>query len=246
MKTKDLSTHISATYATLRLVLVVIGFVLPPLLWIGGYVFAKEPLAGSLSAYYYAGDGVMRNWFVGSLFVVGGLLFAYKGYTQLEDYALNFAAGFALLVALFPMTGPVRAGDGQTGDNPFSIHGICAAAFFVCIAYVCIFQASATVTLIADEARRKRYRRKYRTLGILMLLSPVIAFILTLLPWLRNSLIFFVEAAGVYVFASYWGVKSWEIRETQADQRAATGKIQTQQPDKLTDVFRESSVRTVA
>jgi hypothetical protein len=61
MKTKDLSTHISATYATLRLVLVVIGFVLPPLLWIGGYVFAKEPLAGSLSAYYYAGDGVMRT-----------------------------------------------------------------------------------------------------------------------------------------------------------------------------------------
>ena len=89
------------------------AFAFPLLLWIGGYVLAKLPLAGSMSAYYHAsdflhpeqgppGDGVMRNEFVGILFAVGALLVVYQGYSWLEDYALNAAGALALEMPCFP------------------------------------------------------------------------------------------------------------------------------------------------
>jgi hypothetical protein len=63
-----------------------------------------------MSAYYHAidslypdqgipGQGSMRNEFVGILFAVGALLFAYQGYSRLEDYALNLAGVLALETA---------------------------------------------------------------------------------------------------------------------------------------------------
>ena len=53
-----------------------------------------------MSAYYHAGQGVMRNEFVGILFAVGALLFAYQGYSRFEDCALNLAGVLALGIAL--------------------------------------------------------------------------------------------------------------------------------------------------
>jgi len=234
----DLSAHIAATYRTLRIVLVAVGFALPLVLWLGYYIFTRDlHLQNSMSAYYHAGNGVMRGWFVGSLFAIGALLFVYQGFTSPEDYALDVAGVLALGIALFPMPWPV----GEK-NNPFSLHGICAFLFFLCIAYVCIFQASATLKLIGNETRLKRYRWTYRALGIAMVASPVIAFILTLVPWFRSSLVFFIEAAGVYVFALYWLIKSREIRETQADHKAARGELRAPRVQRLPDLFRELSI----
>jgi hypothetical protein len=47
------------------------------------------------------------------------------------------------------------------------------------------------------------------------------------LGW-NKSVIFVVEAAGVYSFASYWLVKSWEMSETGADGKAARGQLKVQ------------------
>lgn len=247
MKTKDLSNHIAATYRALRVGIAVIAFAFPLILWIGGHILANLPLEGSMSAYYHAGDalnpgqGVLRNEFVGILFAIGTILFLYQGITRLEDYALNIAGVLALGIALFPMTWPVASG---SKDNPFSLHGVCAVSFFVCIAYVCIFRASDTLTLIKDDAKRKRYRRGYKLLGVLMLASPVIAFILSSILKLQNSSTFFVEVAGVYVFAAYWVLKSYEISETNSDQRAALGKLRVE-PHRLPDAFRTISITPV-
>jgi len=78
-----------------------------------------------------------------------------------------------------------------------------------------------------------------------MVASPAAAFVLSVIPWLRGSRVFFVEAAGVYVFALYWLVKSREIQETQADHKAARGRLHAPQPAKLSDAFREMPVRPV-
>jgi hypothetical protein len=237
-----LSNQIAETYNTLRVVLVVIGFALPPLLWLGYYICTGDPqLQDSMSAYYYAGNGVMRGWFVGCLFAIGALLFVYQGFTPPEDYALDIAGILALGVALFPMAWPVGK-----EDHRFTVHGICAFLFFLCIAYVCIFQASATLKLIRNKIRLKRYRRTYKVLGILMIVSPAAAFILTLIPWFRSSLLFFVEAGGVYVFAVYWLIKSREIRETQADHKAVRGELCAPRIHSLGDIFRERSVTDVS
>jgi hypothetical protein len=240
MKTTDLSVHIAKTYATLRIALVFVGFALPLVLSAGGIWLANEPLAGSMSAYYYVGDGKLRDWFVGSLYAVGALLIIYRGYTQFENYALNLGGVFAVLVALYPMAPPVKAGAVQPGENPFSMHGLFAGAFFFCIAYVCIFQASATLSLVADRARRNRYRRIYRILGVAMVVSPAIAFVLTMLRPFQHSLVFFVEAAGVYMFSVYWSVKSFEIHRTQADRRAAAGMLEIREHSQVEERLKGS------
>ena len=42
-------------------------------------------------------------------------------------------------------------------------------------------------------------------------------------PGGEPSVVFFVEVFGVWAFAVYWLVKSWEIRQTSADRAASQG-----------------------
>ena len=262
----DLSEHMLSTYQTLRVVLVVIALAFPWVLWIGGMYISRDriKLQHSISAYYHAnavsmrefaeretaisegrqrppvhldsGRGVMRNWFVGALFAISALLAVYKGFRPAEDLALNLAAIFASLVALFP------SGWDERG---LPYHGIFAVAFFLCIAYVCIFCASATLSLVKED-KRARYRRTYKMLGYLMVAAPVLAAILTQFLGLHASYIFFAEAFGVYAFAAYWLVKTLEIRETNADRRAASGELQLPAGAGAADAVREVRVTSKA
>src|SRR5262245_9368907 len=244
---KDLSNQVAATYKTLRLGLAVLAFAFPLLLYFGGRIFWKLPLAGSLSAYYLyhcvelsadkmpdpsgpatctrASDepdkGVLRNPFVGILFAVGALLFAYQGFSRLEDYALNLAGILAWGVALFPLDWPPDPNQGFS----LTLHGTFAVSFFLCIAYVCIFRAGDTLPLIHDPAIRKRYLRTYQFLGLAMVIFPLLAWALTsITPW-KTSAIFFVELAGIYVFSIYWVIKSHEASKTNVDEKASRGKL---------------------
>ena len=174
----------------------------------------------------------MRDEFVGILFAVGVILFVYQGYTRLEDYALNLAGILAWGIALFPMAWPSGA-----SHSSFSLHGTCALSFFVCIAYVCIFRASDTLALIHDKAAYQCYRRTYICLGIAMVALPALAFFFISQSPLHTSAIFFVELAGIYVFATYWVVKSHEVSKTDSDKKAAMGKLRVE-PHGLSDGLR--------
>lgn len=240
---KDLSNQTAATYKMLRLGLAVLAFVFPPLLWLGGKISAGIPLAGSMSAYYHVstpppdlgepGQGVMRNEFVGILFAVGVLLFAYQGYSRLEDIALNLAGILAFGVALFPMKWPPGGHD----DGQFSLHGACAISFFVCIAYVCIWRARDTLPLIKDKTLHDRYLWTYRLFGWAMVAFPALTWLVISQSPANKSTIFFLEAAGIYVFAAYWTVKSHEASRTRVDEKATRGELHNQ-PHQLTDALR--------
>ncbi len=262
----ELSEHMVSTYQTLRGVLVVIALLFPWVLWFGGHLsHDRLQLQPSMSDYYHAnavsmrefaeresavhegrqrqnvhldsGRGVLRNWFVGVLFGISALLVVYKGYRPAEDVALNLAGVFAVLIALYP----------NAWDDPgLPFHGIFAVTFFLCIAYVCIFCASATLSLIKDENKRKRYHRLYRFLGSAMVATPILAAILSELLQHRNSYIFFAEAAGVYAFAIYWWVKTREINETNADRRAASGELLLPAGIGPADAVRDIRVESVA
>ncbi len=203
----DISEHMKATYRALRLGVAVLGILLPWLLWIAGRV-AGAPLQPSMSDYYDAG---MRDEFVAVLCAVAFLLVSYKGYTSLENWALNLGGAFLVGVALVP-----------TGRS--WLHGTFAVLFFVCIAYVCLFRASDTIGLIHDPERRRRFTRTYQLLGVGMILSPVGAVILTFVLH-PTSLTFFVEALGVSAFAAYWLVKGRELAETDAEALARHGGL---------------------
>jgi hypothetical protein len=160
------------------------------------------------------------------------MLVVYKGYRPAEDVALNLAGVFAVLVALFPMAWDVPG---------LPYHGIFAFCFFMCIAYVCIFCASATLPLV-NEKRRAYYRRWYKWLGYAMVASPVLASILTWVLNSHSSYLFFAETSGVYAFAAYWLVKTLEIRETKADEKAANGELQLAAGAGPSDAIREIPV----
>src|ERR1700730_12876860 len=65
-----LQKYIAQTYFGLRLVLAILAFAFPWLLYIGSRL-ANEGLAPSLSAYYELHGGLMRDEFVGALWAVG-------------------------------------------------------------------------------------------------------------------------------------------------------------------------------
>lgn len=226
MSETPISSHIAKTYAAARGGLAYLAFGFPLVLLIGGYFLAKLPLQDSMSAYYHAGGGVMRNWFVGLLFALGINLFLHKGFTPAENNALNLAGVMALGVALFPMAWKgFEAVDLTVWTIEFSLHGFCAVALFLCIGYVSIFRACDTVDLVKDKKRRERYAMIYKCLGWAMVASPVAAFILSNVTDSRNTLIYFIELAGVWVFAAFWLIKRHEIAETNADGKAARGEL---------------------
>src|SRR5262245_56068446 len=118
MQTKDLSKSIAGTYFALRIGLGVIAFLFPVLLWLGGQFLAHISLQGSMSDYYHAamqslaspppgqeaalspaGQGAMRDLFVGILFAAGIILLLYQGVSKPEDYALNLAGVLAFGIA---------------------------------------------------------------------------------------------------------------------------------------------------
>ena len=222
LRSDELQKHIIATYTNLRWGLVVIAFAFPVLLYIGGRVFDDLPLLDSMSQYYHSD---MRNVFVGFLFAIGACLYLYKGFTPLENYLLNFAAIFALGVAIFP-----TACREEIVCNTFTAskpHGISAVLSFLCIALVCWFCASDTLSEMKDKAKARRYRKWYKIIGVAMAASPIVAVILTF-TLSKSSLIFFVELAAIWVFATYWLVKSLEIRDTNAEEKAAARQLTLQ------------------
>ena len=235
MKPQDLQEHITATYFTLRSGLIVLGTTLPFVLWIGGSVRGDLPLQPSMSAYYHAHNGIMRDEFVGVLWAVGVCLYLYKGYTRFENYALNLAGVFAVCIALFPMRWNCAP-----SCSSFSPHGMFAVLFFLVIAYVCVFRASDTLSLMSDAVKATRYKRTYRALGIGMIASPVAAVILTSGLQIATELrptVFLIEAGGVLVFATYWLVKSREVFQTNSERSAIEGKLRMN-PSRVWDAFK--------
>lgn len=225
-----MQNHMLATYASLRIGVAVIAILFPPLLWLGG-IYLGMPLQDSMSAYYHATCdlGSMRNWFVGLLFAVGIILHLYRGFSRQENIALNIAGILAVGIAIFPMQwacGEVCGMLCHAEHKGISLHGVVAISFFICIAYVCIFRASDTLHLMDDKVRERRYRLIYRQLGIGMILSPVIAILLAYLVKQENSYRFFAEAAGIWIFAAYWLLKSREISITNAERLAVSKEIQ--------------------
>lgn len=239
MDPRELRAHIRSTYFALRTGMAALALALPWLLWIGGRLFAGLPLQASMSAYYHGGGGAMRDELVGILVAISLFLVLYRGFTRFEDWALNLAGLLLAGVALVPM--PWDCGDSCGG---FSLHGAMAVLFFLTLAYVCIFRASDTLGLIPDRDQARRFRSAYRWLGAGMVASPLVAVILTFLlqPRLQaRSTVFFVEAAGVYVFAIYWIVKSREIALTDSEGLALDGKLATRSY-RAADLFKPISV----
>lgn len=217
-----LQRHMAGTYFALRIGVGSLAAALPILLWLGGRFADGEPLRCSMSAYYYS--PAMRDTFVGVLVAIGTFLYLYKGFSRSENWALNLAGALAVGIAMRPTT--PRCDD---AGGPLTLHGTFAVSFFLAIAYVCLFRASDTLSLIRDARRARRLRTIYRTLGALMIVAPAIAAGLAVLVSSGTQgkpTLFLVEAAAVFTFAAYWLIKSREMSATNAEGLALERKLQ--------------------
>ncbi len=216
--------HVFSSYVSLRLGIAIIAIVLPVLLLLIG-ILLEEPMRESMSAYYHMSSET-RDVFVGILCAIGVFLHLYKGFSNLENYLLNAAGIFAVMVAVFPMDAckvnvcdaAAVAASAQGVDVlglHLTLHGASAVLFFISIAAVCVFCAHSTLHFMENQPRESLYRLIYRILGGLMIALPVGIFL-----FFQKSNTFFAEAAGVWVFSGYWIVKTLELKETRADRIA--------------------------
>ena len=224
MEARELLQHMLATYRTLRFVMFSIAFSFP-LVLVGYGWWLGVPIQHSLSAYFYAGHdkfAALRTIFVGVLCALGAALIAYRGVSPRENWALNFAGVFAVCVALFPMLWPEPPDKPTVGSG---WHVLLAQSLFASLFYVALFRKEDTIEQIKDESVRKRYKAAYIMTGWVMVLSPVSAWGITLLAGRASHLVIALEWAGIWAFAGFWLVKSFEMRGSNFEHEVASQRM---------------------
>lgn len=258
MKSSEVHNHIHETYHSLRIGLAALAVALPFILILGGLFVYGIERQGELSAYYFAqtpgqthlGVYPMRSWFVGILCAIGSFLVLYRGFSNTENWLLNFAGISAVATAIIHMRVPPDCAicGGEYFPSWPTAHLTFAAAFFILMAWVSV--ACSEETLIElDAGKAANYQKVYDTLAALMVLVVVVVPIGTYLAdssrKLFNGLILPIEIAGIFLFAAYWRIKSREIREIDAQKEAMTREIRDT-PDQPVRRTRSPTWRTKA
>lgn len=174
----------------------------------------------SISYYYWVQNGGMpRNWLVGSLWATGIFLFLFRGLSRKENWALNVAGFFAIMIAMNPMANDQSCSSEKIKGvtdllHSLSIHGTCAMIFFICLAVVAIFFSKDRVNLIPDPQRRRWFKFGYNLAGTLMVALPTVVLLIHKLSQqdCRHPTIFWCETFGIEAFAAYWFLKTYEYR----------------------------------
>lgn len=230
MKPEQLQEHIYKTYYGLRNGFCVLAIAFPLLLIAIGW-WNQIHIQGSMSAYYFAfapEESTLRVFpgravFVGLLFMLGVTMILYKGLSPLEDWLLNIAGAAGVVAALVPMQTPDYCDN--CGSNTFAyIHEIAGVVAFSCIAAVALFCTQTTLKKLPNAELEPWFRWAYRMLGAAMLLAPLAAIVMTRFLGIYDERIFFAEAVGLWVFATFWALRSYELRLSQYEWNALTGK----------------------
>lgn len=213
------------SYLTLRQFLGWMGITMPFVLVFFNWIFFRNDIATSLSAFYHV--KYVGALFVGVLCAFGVFLIAYKGYPLYatdkwhefsDNTVTNFAGVFAIGVAFFPAS-PANPSD---LDTIFAVvHFASAALFLAALAYLAFFLFTKTypaaephpvvdAELRAAEGRQKRFRDwVYRICGIVIVLCIVLIGVNSLLGDVLESIkpVFWLESIAIITFGFSWLVK---------------------------------------
>ena len=178
----------------------IIAFTLPIILYLGDALYLNGggwTPRDSISSYYYS--IIMRDVFVGFLFVVGAMLFAYEGFSKLDKWICTLGGIMAFLIGLFPTK--------YTTTGHLGIHEYSAIVLFLILAFLCLYS-------FTNHSKRSYYYFKkewrfwtYFISGILILISMVGIAIFPEGP----SSTFIFESIALFSFGIAWGTKSNHI-----------------------------------
>jgi len=186
-------------YRTLRLLVGIVTFALPLFV----LIFSSFTPLSSISVSYHTGA---RDIFVGSLFMIGTLLIAYRGYDPIENRIANLGAAAAIVAALCP-----TARDLHPIDTMAVIHALAGVVLFSTIAYFCLgpFKQSAKKR---NNAKAKRRARMYTVCGWVIIVCILVVAIVQIpaavefkTGWL---LAFWAEFIALWAFSFAWIVAS--------------------------------------
>ncbi|WP_395659853.1 hypothetical protein [Nocardioides sp.] len=202
------------SYLLIRLVVGVVGILLPLVLWTVDALVLQGSITvrGSLSAYYHSGA---RDLFVGTLCVTGCLLLTYlAAQRRTWDYWLSTVAGAAVIgVALLPTErppfypGPPTPLQARWGEHAVAtVHFACAAVFVLSLAALCF------VFAVRDQ-RYGGHPVLHRVCGVLILAAvawAALGLVVDLdLGWLTS--LYLGEVAAVWAFGTSWLVKGVDL-----------------------------------
>jgi hypothetical protein len=227
---KEAANDLVLSFKAVRQALGWIGALLPVVLLLGGAGFDHR-VAPSISDTYYT---AMKDVFVGAMCATGVFLISYKGYDRapgelLSDTWISRIAGAAAIgVALMPTTpAPPETLVQLTlmqrliGPGPTSaLHFTCAALFFAMLATFCLVLFTRTGTTRAATRAKMNRNRVYRTCGWVLVGVIFAVVAMTLIEravpaasaFFQNwSVLFLLEAIGVWAFGVSWLVKGETI-----------------------------------
>ncbi len=197
----------------LRVVIGVLGMLLPILLWFFLYLDSgyTRPLP-SISHYYYTRVVGIFMIIIG---VLGIFLIIYKGGAK-KDFIVSLAAGLsAMMLLLFPTNSIISSF--PDSNYPYfntvleasvfreRAHFVFAAIFLGCLAYMSLFIFTKSNKKKENQTERKRLRNRiYKICGVLMI---VVMIVIAINPGNTDNLVFWMEAVAVELFGFSWLVK---------------------------------------
>ena len=222
--------NIIGTYFNLRVAMAALSFLFP----IVFYLYTLKRFGGleqdSMSAFYGAYGGIIRDWFVGVLWAVGFFLISYKGLSTLENWLLNGAGISAVGIAMFPC----NCWTHHIGDTS-KVHGSFAFAFFGCMSIVVLWFSRKTLCLVSNRQWRNLFHAAYTAIGFFLIGSITTVFTLRTLPSYKAAA-FRIEWLGIWAFAAYWATKTIEYKMTSAEKMAARGELSYDRKQRLVPV----------
>ena len=187
-----------------------LGLALPVILVIGHFATSGAILP-TLSEYVYT---EFEPFFVGILFAIGVMFFAYKGYADnkgpipLSDNNLANIAGAASIMTAIAQTRSCLypAADGLMGI----VHVISAIVMLNCMALFCLFYFTQTGTDPVSAAKERK-NKIYRICGYIMVAGLLIGLIYMFVRDQScpnpSSLLLWLEWMMIWAFSFAWCIK---------------------------------------
>jgi len=213
------SSKVEFSQSDLRCAIGFLSFTFPFILLIGGAILFGTPIQDSLSSYYHT---PMRDVFVGILFALGILLFAYKGYGKVDAVLGDIGFVCAIGIALFPTIHdfPDVA---QVNAHVAMAHNIFAILLFSILAFFSIFLFTKTHPGQVPSPEKRLRNKIFVFSGVVIVacIVGIVTFVLFLPESVKQPIspfkpIFWLEAIANIAFGVSWYVKGEGIIKDKA------------------------------